>query len=138
MSLLLPLGCASGGKPKNACVVFYASANMNLYDGEAHPITVYLYPLGSSAGFEQTNVDDLLEGEMPPGVLAPPIPITVSPKEKQSFQEMFPAQTAQLGVLADYYRAPGDPEGIRTQVVAARCGLRKPKLVLSPKDVYRK
>ena len=48
----------------------------------------------------------------------------------------YPADAVQLGILADYYRAVGDPEGSRTQVVDARCGLRKPKLVLSPKDIY--
>jgi type VI secretion system VasD/TssJ family lipoprotein len=139
VTMLAPLvGCASRGKPRKACAVFQASDNLNLYDGEPHPITVYVYALSSPAGFEQATVADLLEGDLPGGVLQPPVPITVSPDEKRSFSEMFPAETSQLGILADYYRAPGDPEGTRTQVVRARCGLRKPKLVLSPKDVYRK
>jgi len=130
--------CGSVPKPKKACLVFYPSENLNLFDAEPHPITVYVYPLSSAAGFEQTNVDDLLGGSKPDGVLAPPVPITVEPGVKQAFSEMFPAQTSQLGVLADYFRARGDPEGTRTQVVPARCGIRKPKLVLSPKDVYPK
>ena len=53
------LGCASRGEPKKACAVFIASENLNLYDGEPHPITVYLYPLESPAGFEHATVSEL-------------------------------------------------------------------------------
>lgn len=130
------VGCRSASKPRESCAVFYASERLNLYDGVSHPITVYVYPLSSSSAFEQTPVVELLEGSTPAGAVAPAVPITVAPGEKRSFQETFPAATRQLGILADYYRAPGDPEGTRTQVVPARCGLRKPKLTLSPKDVY--
>jgi type VI secretion system VasD/TssJ family lipoprotein len=129
-------GCASNTKPKGACAVFYASENLNLYEGEPHPITVYVYPLSSQAGFVQANVEDLLEGELPTGVMAPPVPITVAPGEERFFKEVFPADVIQLGILADYYRADGDPEGSRTVVVKVRCGMRKPKLTLSPKDIY--
>jgi len=128
-------GCASG-KPRKACAKLYASERLNLYDGVSHPITVYIYPLSSSSDFEQTAVVELLEGTVPSGAVAPPVPVTIAPGETRSFQETFPSETRQLGILADFYRAPGDPEGTRTQVVAARCGLRKPKLTLSPKDVY--
>lgn len=138
MLALLP-ACASSNKPVEACVVFSASSNLNLYDGQPHALTVYLYPLASSQGFQQANVDDLLGGATPPGVLAPPSPITIAPgEEKRSFEDLFPSQTTEVGVVADYYRAPGDPEGTRTQVVPARCGMRKPKLALSAKDIYRK
>jgi type VI secretion system VasD/TssJ family lipoprotein len=139
LAAVLGLGCASNSKPRKACAVFYASENLNLYDGEPHPITVYMYPLSSPAGFEQASAADLLEGKKPPGVLAPPVPITVSPSEKRTFEELFPAETTRIGVLADYYRAPSDPEGTRTRVVKAKCGwFSKPKLILSPKDVYPK
>jgi type VI secretion system VasD/TssJ family lipoprotein len=134
----LLVGCAGKGQPKKVCAVFYASDNLNLFDGEAHPLTVYMYPLEGAAGFAETNVADLLDGELPKGVLQPPVPITVSPSEKKAFEETFPAATTKVGILADYYRGPGDPAGRRTQVVAARCGMRKPKLVLSPKDIYLK
>jgi len=139
LALLCLPACASRSRPTRACVVFSASSNLNLYDGQPHALTVYLYPLASSQGFEQANVDDLLGGATPPGVLAPPSPITIAPgEEKRTFEDLFPSQTTQIGVVADYYRAPGDPEGTRTQVVPARCGMRKPKLALSAKDVYRK
>ena len=136
--VLAPAGCAGGSKPRDVCVKFEASENLNLYHAQSHPITVYIYPLSSSSAFVQAPIADLLEGAMPAGALAPPVPITIAPGESRTFKETFPAQTRQLGVLADFYRAPGDPEGTRTQVVPARCGMRKPKLTLSPKDVYRK
>jgi predicted component of type VI protein secretion system len=99
---------------------------------------VYLFPLASTTSFEQANVNELLGGEKPLGALSDPLPVTLSPGEKRAFRELLPSQTNQIGVVADYYRAPGDPEGTRTLVVPARCGLRKPKLELTPKDVYRK
>lgn len=138
IALLPALGCASRSKPRKVCVKLEASERLNLYDSISHPITVYVYPLSSSSAFEQTSVGELLEGVTPQGVVAPPVPITLAPGEERMFQEMFPAETRQLGVLADYYRAPGDPDGTRTQVLPARCGMRKPALTLSPRDVYRK
>lgn len=131
-------GCSTRSKPRKVCVKLEASERLNLYDSISHPITVYVYPLSSSSAFEQTTVAELLEGFTPPGVVAPPVPITLAPGERRLFRETFPAETRQLGVLADYYRAPGDPDGTRTQVLPARCGMRKPALTLSPRDVYRK
>jgi len=131
-------GCAGGPKAKNSCANFYASKNLNMHNGEPHPITVYVYPLSTPAGFQQTSSEDLLGGATPDGVLAPPVPITISPGEKHKFAEVFPNRTNHLGLLADYYRAPGDPKGTIVQVVPARCGMFKPKLVLSPKDIYLK
>ena len=69
-------------------------------------------------------------------MIAPPVPITVEPGEqKRTFQELFPLETHHLGVIADYYRAPDDAEGSRQQVVPARCGILKPKLLLSNNDI---
>ena len=139
-ALAFAAGCGGGGgsKPREACAEFEASASLNLYDGEPHPITVWVYPLSSSSAFGQTSAAELLEGALPAGAVAPAVPLTLAPGEKRSFEEVFPAETQQLGLLADYYRAPGDPEGTRTQIVKARCGRGKPKLVLSPKDIYPK
>ncbi len=138
IALLPLLGCASRSKPREVCVNLEASERLNLYDSTSHPITVYVYPLSSSSAFEQTSVGELLEDVVPQGVVAPPVPITVAPGEKRMFREMFPAETQQLGILADYYRAPNDPEGTRTVVLPARCGMRKPGVILSPRDAYRK
>ena len=140
LALLLATGCASATKPRKGCLKISASPSLNLYDGQPHALTVYLFPLASSMGFEQASVPDLLAGETPPGVVSKPVHLTVAPgEEKRRFEDLFPATTSQLGVVADYYRSPGDPEGTRTQVVPARCGwLRTPSLVLTSKDVYLK
>lgn len=133
-------GCASSTKPRRACIKVEASDNLNFHNGQSHVLTVYFYPLASSSGFEQANVDDLLRGETPPGVLAPPASTTIRPGDKKrQFEDVFPGETSHIGVIADYYRAPGDPEGARRQVVKAKCGwFGKPKLVFSARDLYRK
>jgi type VI secretion system VasD/TssJ family lipoprotein len=130
-------GCSSVPKPERACLEFRASPNLNLYDGQAHALTVYLFPLASSVGFERTPPEDLLGGATPPGVLGGAVHLTIAPgEEEREFEDLFPASTAQIGVVADYYRAPGDPEGTRMQVVPARCGWRTPELTLTAKDIY--
>lgn len=131
-----PAGCASRAVQREVCAVFYASDDLNLYDGDPHPVTVYLYALETSEAFERAAVADLLEGELPPGVLQPPVPITLEPGEKRSVEATFPATTHYVGVLADYDRVPGEDEGTRTQVVPARCGLRKPRLTLTSRHLY--
>jgi predicted component of type VI protein secretion system len=137
---LVGVSCASGGKPQKACLKLDASGNLNFFNGQAHVLTVYFYPLASSLGFEQANVDDLLGGDTPPGVLAPPASATIRPGEEgRQFEDVFPNETSHIGVIADYYRSPGDPEGTRRQVVRAKCGwLGKPKLVFSARDLYQK
>lgn len=133
---LLAHGCASASAPKKACLSISVVETLNLYDGQPHPLTLYIYPLSSVEGFEQTGADDLLSGARPAGVLAPPLPITVEPGEqKLGVQELFPFDTHHIGVVADYYRAPGDAEGSRSAVVPARCSILKPKLSLSTNDL---
>ena len=133
---LLVLGCVSSGSARKACLSFSAVETLNLYDGQPHRLTVYIYPLSSTEGFMQTGADDLLAGARPPGIVAPPVPITVEPGEsKRHFQALFPLETRYLGVIADYYRVPADPDGNRREVVPARCGILKPKLLLLNNDI---
>ena len=68
LALGLAVACSGPPKPRDVCLQVLASPNLNLYDGQAHAVTVYLYPLISPLGFEQARVDDLLEGASPPGV----------------------------------------------------------------------
>ena len=129
-------GCASPTVERKACLGFEVTDTLNLYDGEPHPLTLFIYPLSSTEGFEATAADDLLAGARPAGVIAPPVPITVEPGEaKRTFQELFPAETHHLGVIADYFRAPGEEEGVRRVVVPARCGILKPKVVLESRNL---
>ncbi len=132
------VGCAGTtvSPTKKVCIVFEPSETLNLYDGQPHALTVFIYPLSSVEGFEQTHPDDLLAGARPAGVVAPPVPFTIEPGEaERTFQEIFAAETTHVGLIADYERAPGDPEGLRRRVVPARCGIFKPKVGLSSRDL---
>jgi len=121
---------------KEVCLELRASPNLNLYDGQPHVVNVYIFPLSSSQGFKKTSVEDLLDDARPPGVVSAPVNITVAPgQEEIEFEDTFPPNTVQLGVLADYYREEGDIRGQRKLVVEARCGRKAPKLLLSPKDI---
>lgn len=137
VALGLAAGCgAKMPKPRNVCLQVLASPNLNLYDGQAHAVTVYLYPLISPLGFEQARVEDLLEGASPPGVAGPPVAISVGPGEQREFREAFPQTAAYMGIVVDYYRAPGDAEGTRRAVVPATCGLFSSQAItLSPQDL---
>lgn len=135
---LLATSCATStvSTTRKACVVFLPTETLNLYDGQPHSLTLFIYPLSSIEGFEQTHPDDLLAGARPSGVVAPPVPFTIDPGEdERTFQELFPAETTHVGVIADYERAPGEAEGLRRRVVPARCGIFKPKIGLASRDL---
>lgn len=135
--LALIFAACGGGPPKPvpACLNVVASANLNLHDGQPHAVTLYLYPLIGTLGFEQASVTDLLEGATPPGVAGKPLAVTVGPGEERSFEEAFPSTAEYMGIVADYYRGPGDPEGTRRAVVEVGCGWFPPKVTLSPTDL---
>lgn len=140
LALVLALVTACGGakmpEPREVCLEVQASPNLNLFDGQAHAVTIFLYPLISPLGFQQASVQDLLDGASPPGVAGPPVSITVGPGERRSFQEAFPQTSAYMGIVVDYYRGPSDPEGSRRAVVPATCGwFSSPTITLSPQDL---
>lgn len=132
------LGACGGGVPEpvRACLTVQASPNLNLYEGQPHAVTLYLFPLTGTLGFEQVSVPELIGGLVPPGAAGAPIPITVAPGEQRAFEEALPAAAVYVGIVADYYRDAGDEEGTRRVVVPARCGLfSETKIALSPHDV---
>lgn len=137
---LLASGCAKPPPTATAaCLEVSASPNLNFYDGQPHVIVLYLYPLSSPAGFEQASVEDLLGGAAPPGVLGPRHEITIGPGQTSTLEQSFPLNTTQIGVVADYYRAPGDAAGTRKATVPARCGKSGlPSAVLSARDLLVK
>ena len=116
-------GCAGAPTPIRACLSVEGSADLNLYEGQPHAVTLYLFPLIGTLGFEQASVPDLLEGLTPAGSAGPPVSITVGPGEAREFEEALPPSAAYIGIVADYYRAPGDPEGRRRAVVPAKCSM---------------
>lgn len=127
-----------GSSPVNACLSFDADPDLNLYNGQSHPVTVFVFPLSNRTIFEDMSIDDLLGGAKGTGILDGRVPITIGPGEQgRPFEKPFPPETEELGVIADYYRAPGDPEGTRRQVVAVRCiPFFSPRLRLTARDLY--
>lgn len=138
-ALALALAACGGGPPRGnrVCLAIQASPNLNLYDGQAHVVVLYLYPLENTLGFDRATVDDLLGSTTKlAGATGSRLELTVGPGQSLTFDETMPPLTSRVGVVADYYRAPGDPEGTRKAVVDAACGsFGKQKLSLSPRDL---
>ncbi len=136
ISVLLCLGCGTKPEPVEACIELEANPNLNLFDRQPHPATLYLYPLNQRLGFEQMGVNDLLEGKEPPGKVGERIPTVVNPGERRVIEALFPDNTVYIGIVVDYYRAPGSQEGNRRVVLEADCGWGEPTVVLGPRDVF--
>ncbi len=131
--LLLLLTVASCQTPGQACLSIRSDVSMNLYEGEPHATSLRIYPVSDALGFAETSVEDLLAGALPPGMTQPaPIELTVFPgQDDYVFERAFSADTRELGILADYYRRPGDADGTRSVTVRAVCGRRTPRLYMS-------
>ncbi|MAI24489.1 MAG: hypothetical protein CMN75_00525 [Spirochaeta sp.] len=128
-------GCAVREQVRRVCIGVEASENLNFYGGKANSLTLLIYPLADDSGFLNAPVSELFSGHRPSGVLEPPVPITVEPAEKMDWEQVFPAATRAVGILADYDREPGvegQESGLseRRVVVPARCGFMKPRLKL--------
>jgi type VI secretion system VasD/TssJ family lipoprotein len=118
------------------CLELRASPNLNSYSNQAHVVVVDLHPLETPGGFEQLSAGDLIGGAKPAGAAGAPIQMTIAPGEQREVRETFPANTKWIGLVADYYRAPGAAEGTRKVVAPARCGrLGSNVVVLSPNDL---
>jgi type VI secretion system VasD/TssJ family lipoprotein len=130
-------GCASSPEPVEACLTIVPSENLHTYDGQPHVLPLYVYALGSTLGFERMEVSALLAGDQKPeGVVAGPLELIVYPGQVIEFHEVLDPQTQQLGIVADYYRSPADPPGVRKVVVPADCGMfGNPQVRLTPTDI---
>jgi len=131
------IGCGGPPKPVEACLTITSGTNLHTYDGQPHVLPVYVYALSSSLGFEQTDVTTLLASdELPEGVVGGPLELIVAPDQVVDFHEALDPRTTQLGIVADYYRAPHDPPGSRKAVVQASCGIfGGAKIRLTPTDL---
>jgi predicted component of type VI protein secretion system len=102
-------------------------------------VQVSLFPLASTAGFEKASIEDLLGGAPLTGAVTGPVQITVAPGDAgKKFADHFPGTTAQIGVVANFYRAPDDPEGERRQIVPAKCGFFPPTLTFTAHNMLLK
>jgi predicted component of type VI protein secretion system len=134
---VVALACSGAPKPVEACARITSGANLHTYDGQPHVVHVYFYALNSSMEFRQRDAQSLLAGADPPaGVVGGPLEMIVGPNSVKEFREALHPETAELGIIADYYRGPDDPPGTRKAVVKATCSLfGKPKIRLTPTDL---
>lgn len=132
---LLSLACGGGAGPVSFCVNVQASNDLNFYNGQPHVVALYIYPLRSQADFTRLTVEELLSDVTAPGI-DPPRQITVSPGQTLPFADTLPPMTTAVGLVADYYRRPGDSEGSRKAVLEASCGrFGKQKVTLSAREL---
>lgn len=125
-------GCG-GSAPAEVCLHIEASPNLNLYDGEPHVVVVYFYPLQNVMAFRQSDANDLLGGDRPPGLMGDRFEITVFPGTTQEVSESLPRDTRFVGILADFYNGPSKA------VVEAECQMfGGTAVVLSSSDVQVK
>jgi len=133
VGLAMTSACGTSG---HACLDLEVSPRLNYYDGQSHVLVLSLFPLENALGFRQASPGDLLRGDRPPGLIGAPLEITLQPGRDERVEENFPRDTRHLGLVADYYRAPGDPEGARKGIVEADCGwFGDPRAVLGPRDL---
>ena len=136
LSIALVVGCGRPSKPQDVCFEIHASPNLNTYSAQPHVVVLDLHPLETPGGFQQLSATDLIGGAKPAGAAGAPIQMTIAPGEKREIRETFPAGTKWIGLVADYYRAPGSAEGTIKLVTEARCGrLGTTVVVLSPSDL---
>ncbi len=89
------------------CLRVQASPKANFYGGQPHVVRLLILPLTSALAFEQASEDSLLSGAKPQGAAGEPIVARVVPGETRTLVDPVPSNTRSLGVVADYYRAPG-------------------------------
>ena len=137
LALFAALGCFGGGDaPPELCFSLEAARDLHFYDGQPHSLALFVYPLGSERGIDQSMASEFLDGDPPVEVLEQRYEVVVTPGERRRFDQVLPRGTAQIVVIADYYRRPGDPPGKRLASLEPRCGsLFRPTLVLSASEL---
>jgi hypothetical protein len=100
-------------------------------------VTLYLYPLAQSLGFQQMRVEDLLSEPSAPGGTNPRTELVINPGEQREVSDTFPPTTTLIGIVVDYYREPGVPGGTAKVMVEPECGWGQPKIHLTPHSVLR-
>ena len=135
--LLILAACAGNSfKPREVCLVIEASPSLNLYDGEAHALNLFIYPMTALSAFEESSIDDLVAGRKVDGATGAPLSIMVSPEEVREVREAFPPATGVIGVVADYYQAGTESSGIRRGIVEGKCSFfGSDTVVLTARDL---
>ena len=138
LALLAGLGCFGGGDaPPELCFSLEAARDLHFYDGQPHSVALFVYPLGSQRALDQSMASAFLDGDPPVEVLEQRYEVVVTPGEQRRFDQVLPRGTAQVVVIADYYRRPGDPPGRRLASLEPRCRSSwfRPTLMLSASEL---
>jgi type VI secretion system VasD/TssJ family lipoprotein len=110
--------------PRGVCLQLEASPRVNLYEGEAHAVVVYLFPLRSSDAFQDAEPAELLSGADVPGQSGPSADWTLLPGEVREIREPVQDGTERLGLIADFSRGP------RRVLLQVGCGREgRPRIV---------
>lgn len=130
-------GCANGAfKPREVCLEVEASPSLNLYDGQAHALNLFFYPLTGPAAFQEASIEDLVSGRQIDGSAGPPISLMMSPSEVKEMREAFPPSTAFIGVVANFYQPGLETPGNRRALVNGKCSLfGSEKIMLTARDL---
>lgn len=104
-----------------ACFALRASPRLNFFDGQPHVVRLSLLPLESRTGFDQSDEVGLISGEPPNGAMGKPITMRIAPGEERRVNETLPKGARFIGIVADYYRAPGGEAGRRKLVIPVAC-----------------
>ncbi len=130
------LGIGGDDGPQRLCHELRAAKDLNLFDGQPHIVVVHFYPLENATAFEASNARDLIRGAKPAGVAGEPWQTTVLPGQTLRLGEKLPPDTADLGIVADYYRGPSrivvsascDSDDEERVITLAASAIEKPKL----------
>ena len=135
--LMILAACAGNSfKPREVCLVIEASPSLNLYDGEAHALNLFIYPMTGLAAFEESSIDDLVAGLKVDGAAGAPLSIMISPEEVREVRETFPPATGVIGVIADYYQAGMESPGNRRGIIEGKCSFfGSDKIILTARDL---
>lgn len=117
------------------CLRITASPRANFHSGQPHVVRVVIYPLESALAFEQASDESLLAGTKPKGAAGESIDVRVVPGETRSLTDPLPANARSLGIIADYFRAPGAAAGQRRATLTASCARGEIPLQLEESEI---
>jgi hypothetical protein len=119
------------------CLRVQAGPRANFYENRPHVVRLVIFPLTSALGFEQASESMLLGGGSPQGAAGPPVQARVVPGETRVIADALPAGTRTLGVVADFYRAPGRAGAPRKLTLPASCAHGETALYLDEREIRR-
>ena len=119
------------------CLRVQSGPRANFYENRPHVVRLVIFPLTSTLGFEQASESMLLGGGKPQGAAGDSIQARIVPGETRGLADALPPNTRTLGVVADYYRAPGSAGAPRKLTLTASCAHGETLLYLDEREIRR-